>query len=85
MKMTLHINEDVLASVMTAHSFETKTEAVNFALSEMDRRAKLRSYREHGLGLTAEELKDAVYPDYVPGDSLVAEPSGTFNLNKDKK
>lgn len=85
MKMTLHINEEVLADVMKAHGFETKTEAVNFALRELDRRARLREYREHGLGLTADELKDAVYPDYVPGDAMVAEPKLKFKSGKKKK
>ena len=75
MKMTLHIDEIVLADVMEAHKLETKTEAVDFALRELDRRAKLRAYRDHGLGLAPEELKDAVYPDYVPGDAIVAEPN----------
>lgn len=84
MKMTLHIDEHILAEVMKAHQFETKTEAVDFALRELDRRAKLRAYRDHGLGLTADELKDAVYPDYVPGDAMVAEPTATLKTDKKK-
>lgn len=84
MKMTLHIDEHILADVMEAHGFDTKTEAIDFALREMDRRTKLRAYRDHGLGLTKEELKDAVYPDYVPGDAMVAEPTMTFNSDKKK-
>ena len=84
MKMTLHIDENVLADVMAAHGFETKTEAIDYALREADRRAKLRAYREHGLGLTPEELEDAIYPDYVPGDAMVAEPTKPFNSDKKK-
>ena len=85
MKMTLHIDEHVLADVMKAHDFETKTEAIDFALRELDRRAKLRSYREHGMGMTKAELKAAVYPDYIPGDALVAEPLVDFNSDQKKK
>lgn len=36
MKMTLHIDEHVLVDVMKAHDIKTKTEAVNFALSELN-------------------------------------------------
>ncbi len=74
MKMTLHIDEKVLKDIMKAHDFKTKTEAVDFALRETDRRAKLRAYRDHGLGLSTDELKDAVYPDYTPGESIEAPP-----------
>jgi len=85
MKMTLHIDEDILADVMKAHDFETKTEAIDFALRELDRRAKLRAYRKNGMGLTPAELKSAVFPGYVPGDSLVAEPEAPFRKNSRKK
>lgn len=78
MKMTLHINEHVLAEVMSAHEFDTKTEAIDFALRELDRRAKLRAYRKNGMGMTKAELKSAVFPGYVPGDSLVAEPETKY-------
>ena len=64
MKMTLHIDETLLASVMKEYGFESKTEAVGKALFEMDRRAKLRKFSKEGLGLTPAELKNAVDPDY---------------------
>jgi Arc/MetJ family transcription regulator len=64
MKMTMHIDEKLLASVMKEYGFESKTEAVEKALWEMDRRAKLARFAKEGLGLTPEELADAVDPDY---------------------
>ncbi len=85
MKMTLHIDEHILAEVMKAHDFETKTEAIDFALRELDRRAKLRAYRENGMGMTATELKSAVFPGYVPGDSLVAAPATPYRKDSKKK
>lgn len=85
MKMTLHIDEHILAEVMTAHDFETKTEAIDFALRELDRRAKLRGYRKKGMGLTPAELKSAVFPGYIPGDSMVAEPDAPFRKDPKKK
>lgn len=88
MKMTLHINENVLAEVMEAHGFDTKTEAVNFALRELDRRKKLRAYQDVGLGLTPEELKDAVFENYSPDAPLagmVAEAPKPYNSPQKKK
>jgi len=64
MKMTMHIDEKLLASVIEEYGFESKTEAVERALWEMDRRAKLKKFATEGLGLTSEELADAVDPDY---------------------
>ncbi len=64
MKMTMHIDEELLKRVMDHHEFESKTEAVDFALREIDRKAKLRAYAKSGLGMTAEELKASVYSDY---------------------
>jgi Arc/MetJ family transcription regulator len=64
MKMTMHIDEALLASVMKEYGFESKTEAVEKALFEMDRRAKLKKFATKGLGLTADELKNAVDPNY---------------------
>jgi Arc/MetJ family transcription regulator len=64
MKMTMHIDEGLLAGVMKEYGFESKTEAVEKALFEMDRRAKLKRFAEKGLGFTAKELKNAVDPNY---------------------
>jgi hypothetical protein len=66
MKMTMHIDEKLLASVMEEYGFESKTEAVEKALWEMDRRAKLARFAKEGLGLTPEELANSVDPDYDP-------------------
>lgn len=64
MKMTMHIDEALLARVIKEYNFESKTEAVEKSLFEMDRRAKLKKFAKEGLGLTGEELKNAVDPDY---------------------
>lgn len=64
MKMTMHIDEKLLKNVMEAYEIATKTEAVEMALKEMDRRTKLKHYAKHGLGLTPEQLRDAVDPNY---------------------
>jgi Arc/MetJ family transcription regulator len=66
MKMTMHIDEALLKRVMDTYELETKTDAVEYALKELDRRARLKKFMKEGLGLTAEELKDGVYPGYDP-------------------
>jgi Arc/MetJ family transcription regulator len=64
MKMTMHIDEGLLARVMELYACESKTEAVDFALREMERRHLLRGYAKTGLGLSALELKEGVAPGY---------------------
>jgi Arc/MetJ family transcription regulator len=64
MKMTMYIDDDLLARVMEATGAETKTKAIDLALREMDRRARLVKMANAGLGMNALELKDAVDPAY---------------------
>ncbi|QQL44737.1 type II toxin-antitoxin system VapB family antitoxin [Sulfuriroseicoccus oceanibius] len=73
MKMTMHIDEALLEEVMEMYGFETKTDAVDFALRELNRRKKLRAFMKEGLGLSEDELKSAVYPDYDLKAMRVAE------------
>ncbi len=64
MKMTMYIDEALLARVMDATGATSKTKAIDLALREMDRRAKLVKLGTEGLGLGPEELKEAVDPAY---------------------
>jgi len=64
MKMTLYIDDELLGRVMEATGATSKTKAVDLALREIDRRAKLVKLSATGLGLTADELKDAIDPRY---------------------
>ena len=64
MKMTLHIDDGLLARVMEATGAASKTSAIDIAIREMDRKAKLVSLATEGLGLGPDELKDAVDPAY---------------------
>ena len=66
MKMTMHIDEALLKRVVEAYGCESKTEAVEMALREMDRKVRYREFIKNGLGLTREELMDAVVPGYDP-------------------
>ncbi|HRG56339.1 MAG TPA: type II toxin-antitoxin system VapB family antitoxin [Lacunisphaera sp.] len=68
MKMTMHIDEDVLNRVMQVTGAATKREAVEIALSEMARRHKLKELLSQGLGLTPEQLKAEFAP--TPADQF---------------
>ena len=76
MKMTMHIDEALLKRVMEAYDCETKTEAVEMALREADRVAKMREFAKNGLGLSPEELKASVAPGYNPKDLSTYHPLG---------
>jgi len=56
MKMTMHIDEDVLDRVMKITGAKTKRAAVEIALNEMARRHKLKELFSQGLGLTGDQL-----------------------------
>jgi Arc/MetJ family transcription regulator len=57
MKMTMHIDEDVLAQVMELTGAKSKTQAVEMALTEMARRHRMKKFCSRGLGMTPEELE----------------------------
>ena len=77
MKMTMHIDDALLKRVMQAYECETKTQAVDMALREMDRQARMRHFAKHGLGLTPEEMRNSVAPGYNPKDLSTYDPLGT--------
>lgn len=79
MKMTMHINEDVLAEVMALTGAKSKTHAVEMALKDIARRHKMRRLFKAGLGLKPADLK-AAFADYqIEAPSLaVAEEKQTY-------
>lgn len=78
MKMTMHIDEEILDRVIETYGFASKTEAVDTALREMDRRARFRAVVAEGMGFTPEELEAAVDPDYDVMRWRVAEPVAKY-------
>jgi Arc/MetJ family transcription regulator len=84
MKMTMHIDEDVLDRVMKITGAKTKTDAVEIALTEMARRHKLKELFNAGLGLTPDQLKAEFAPsaadafDYSGGSMAVAEDPAPY-------
>ncbi len=81
MKMTMHIDEDVLARVMKITGASTKTEAVEIALREMARRHKMKELFSAGLGLSPGELRAAFDPASLSIDDhglKAAEDAGSY-------
>jgi hypothetical protein len=62
MKMTMHIDDELLKRVMDFYDLETKTDAIHFALRELERRAAMKEFVGVGLGLAAEDYIDAIDP-----------------------
>lgn len=73
MKMTMHIDEDVLAEVVKITGVASKTKAVETALNEMVRRHRLTAVLSKGLGLTKDELKNAWEDPFPEETARVAE------------
>lgn len=73
MKMTMHIDEDVLDRVMRITGAPTKRAAVEIALKEMARRHKLKEILPQGLGLSPDQLA----AEFAPGPAdTVDQPVG---------
>ena len=78
MKMTMHIDEGILERVMKWSGAASKTEAVDLALKEMDRKARLAEIGKTGLGLSRAELMEAVDPSYDLMALRLAETPGAL-------
>lgn len=67
MKMTMHIDEALLAEVMAATGAKTKTAAVNEALRKIATKFRQRERWKRGLGMTPDEIAAAFDPDVALG------------------
>ncbi|MFZ4775473.1 MAG: type II toxin-antitoxin system VapB family antitoxin [Terrimicrobiaceae bacterium] len=74
MKMTMHIDEELLANVMEATGATTKTEAVDMALREVSRRVRLRKLMATPIKNMDEMAPEAVF-DFKTYDRLRAAES----------
>lgn len=59
MKLTLNIDDDLLERVRVMTGAKTKTEAIDYALREIDRRNRLRELLAEDIGLTPAEWRKA--------------------------
>ena len=84
MKMTMHIDEGVLAEVVRITGVSSKTKAVETALSDMVRRHKLRELGRKGLGLTPAGLKKA-WEDPFPAETpRTAEKNSVYGRKRSR-
>jgi Arc/MetJ family transcription regulator len=83
--MTMHIDDSLLDRVMKTYECSSKTEAVNLALKELDRLARLRKFASTGMGMTPEELKNAVDPDYDVLSMRVAETPAPYGKRRSRR
>ena len=84
MKMTMHIDEELLERIVKAHGFASKTEAVNHALHEMDRKTRLKEFFKKGLGIAPEALRAGVDPDYDLMALRAAEPAAKYGKRRSR-
>jgi Arc/MetJ family transcription regulator len=82
MKMTMHIDETVLAEVMRITGVPSKTKAVEVALTEMVRKARLKEIGKKGLGLSAAELKEAWEEPDFESSLRVAEDAAPYGRKR---
>jgi Arc/MetJ family transcription regulator len=82
MKVTLYVDDELLARVMDATGAASKTKAIDLALREMDRRAKLVSLATAGLGMSAAELRESVDPAYNLEEMRRAETPVTYGRKR---
>ncbi|MGA0333567.1 MAG: type II toxin-antitoxin system VapB family antitoxin [Kiritimatiellia bacterium] len=74
----MHIDQALLDRVVTAYGFESKTEAVNAALKELDRHIRYREQLAEPCMFTPEQFGNAVAPAYDPLAMRVAEKTVSY-------
>ncbi|MCB1077912.1 MAG: type II toxin-antitoxin system VapB family antitoxin [Verrucomicrobiae bacterium] len=84
MKITLNIDEDLLDRVVEITGSSTKTEAIHYALREIDRKARLVSVLREGLGASPDELKTMFDTASDPTMLRVAEGVTPYRPSSDK-
>jgi Arc/MetJ family transcription regulator len=78
MKMTMHMDEALLAKVMAITGASSKTAAVDLALREIARRGELKELARRGLGLSAAELKETFDASYDLAAARLAEVPANY-------
>jgi hypothetical protein len=79
MKITLNVDEALLARVVKCTGSKTKTAAIDYALREMDRRARLTEVLNEGLGMSPDELANMFDPASDPMTLRAAEDPAKYS------
>ena len=78
MKITMNIDEEILERVMALSGAKTKTAAVDYALREVDRRARMLDALHKGLEIEKNLKGPAFYPGYDVLAARMAEAEATY-------
>lgn len=78
MKMTMHIDADLLGRVMKRYGFASKTETVRAGLRELERKAAFADLVERGMKATPYEMRTSVDPAYDIHRMRVAETRARY-------
>lgn len=80
MKLTLNVDGPLLDRVVKSTRAKTKTAAIDVALREMDRRARLTETLNKGLGMSPEELANSFDPASDPMTLRAAEDPAKYSI-----
>lgn len=81
MKITLNVDDALLERVVKTTGAKTKTAAIDFALREVDRRARLTNVLARGSGISGDELATLFDPASDPNVLRVAEDQANYPLD----
>ena len=88
MKMTMHIDEALLAEVMLATGATSKTGAVDAALRKVATKFRQRERWKNGLGLSPAEIGASYDADLAegksPGLAMVAEKGAKYGRKRSR-
>jgi Arc/MetJ family transcription regulator len=84
MKMTMFIDEALLERVMKLTGLKTKTETVEFALRETERKSNLGKFLA-GRNLSASEWKNSLDPAYDLMRLRLGERPGKYRSKRDPR
>ncbi len=90
MKMTMHIDDELLKEVMEATGAASKTAAVNEALRKIATKFRQREAFRKGLGMSSAEIRDSFDADLALGiapsaPSLLSENKATYGTGHGRK
>lgn len=80
MKITLNVDDALLERVVESTGSKTKTAAIDLALREMDRRARLTETLSNGSGVHGEALANMFDPESDPMALRAAEDPAKYNV-----
>jgi hypothetical protein len=75
------VDDALLDRVVKSTGAKTKTAAIDYALREVDRRAKLPQVLERGSGLSDDELENLFDPASGPAVLRTAEDSSGYKID----